>query len=88
MSYLQYVKKDVNQVLFVKYHSKYQNENKLFIFQLSHVADQNYCIITEQHRIMLFASGKEAWKQILNFQVYQITDGSKTQTYAGLKKKS
>ena len=29
MLYLQYVKKDVNEVRFVKYPSKYQNENKV-----------------------------------------------------------
>ena len=71
MSYLQCAKKDVNKVRFVKYSSKYQNENKI-----TDIA---------RERIMFFASGKEAWKQILNFQVYQMTDGTKTRTYAGLK---
>ena len=35
-----------------------------------------------RRQIMLFVSAKKGWKQILNFQVYQITDGTKTQTYA------
>ena len=34
---------------------------------------------------MLLVSGKRAWKQILNFQVRQITDRPKMQTCAGLK---
>ena len=33
---------------------------------------------------MLLVSGKEDRKHILNFQVYQIMDETKTQTYAGL----
>ena len=39
-------------------------------------------------RIMLLVFGKVTWKQILNFEVYQTTDGAKTQTYTGMKKPS
>ena len=71
MLLLQYVKKDMHEVRFVKYPTKYQNENKII-----HIG---------RGQIILFVSGKKAWKQILNFQLYQITDGMKTQTYARLK---
>ena len=39
-------------------------------------------------RIMLLVFGKVTWKQILNFEVYQTTDGAKVQTYAGMKNPS
>ena len=86
MSYLQYAKKDVNKVRFVKYPSKYQNENK--IIDISTIPRYRSVILyynIAKGQIMLFVSGKEAWKQIFNFQVYQIKDGMKMRTYAGLK---
>ena len=86
MLLLHHAKKDVNEGRFVKYPSKYQNENKIIhILTISSCRSELLYHNTGRGRIMLFVSGKEAWKQILNFQVYQITDGTKTKTYAGLK---
>ena len=56
-------------------------KTKLFIFQLFCLAKQYYQIAKE--RFMLHGSGKGVRKQILNFQVWQITDGTNTETYAG-----
>ena len=50
-------------------------KTKLLIFQLFLLADQYYYYIAKG-RIMLLVSGKEALKQMLNFQVHQITDES------------
>ena len=50
-------------------------KTKLLIFQLFPLADQYYYYIAKG-RIMLLVSGKEALKQMLNFQVHQITDES------------
>ena len=86
MLYLQYAKKDVNKVRFAKYSSKYQNENK--INDISTIPRCRSVLLYHniaRGRIMFFVSGKEVWKQILNFQVYQMTDGTKTRTYAGFK---
>ena len=86
MLLLQYAKKDVHEVRFIKYPSKYQNENKIiYILTIPRCGPELLYHNTGRGQIMLFVSGKEGWKQILNFQVYQITDGTKTQTYAGLK---
>ena len=49
---------------------------KLLIFQLFCLADQYYYYIA-RGQIMLLVSGKGAWEQILNFEVYQITDEMK-----------
>ena len=75
--------KGVNELRFVKYYSKYQDKKKLLTFQLFCLADQ-YCYYIARGQL----SGKDAWKQVLNFQVKQITDGTKMQTYAGLKSPS
>ena len=50
-------------------------KTKLLIFQLFPFADQYYYYIAKG-RIILLVSGKEALKQMLNFQVHQITDES------------
>ena len=86
MSHLQYAKKDVNEVRFVKYTSKYQNGNK--IIDISTILRCRSVLLYHniaRGEVMLFVSGKEAWKQILNFQINQIMDGMKTRTYARLK---
>ena len=79
-------KKDMNEVRFIKYPTKYQNANKIIqILTIPCCRSELLNHNIGRGRIMLFVSGKNAWKQILNFQVYQVTDGTKTQTYAGLK---
>ena len=82
----QYAKKDMNEVRFVKYPTKYQNENKIIhILTIPRCRSELQYHDTGRGGIMFLVSGKNARKQILNFQVYQITDGTKTQTCAGLK---
>ena len=78
MLLLQYVKKDMNEFRFVKYPSKYENENNIYILTILRCRSELLYHNIGGGRIMLFVSGKEAWNQILNFQVYQITDGTKT----------
>ena len=60
-------KKDVNEVRFVKYSiiANIRMETKLLIFQLFRLAD----LYIARERILLQVSGKDAWKQVLNFQV-------------------
>ena len=59
MVLLQYAKKDMNEVRFVKYPTKYQNENKII-----HILTIPRCRSELLHhnigrgRIMLFVSGK------------------------------
>ena len=71
MSYLRYAKKDVNEVRFVKCPSKCHNENK--IIDISTIPRCRSVLLyynIARGRVMLFVSVKEAWQQILNFQVY------------------
>ena len=59
-------------------------KTKFLIFQLFRVADQYY-YYTAKWQIMFHVSRKDARKQMLKFQVQLITDGTRTQIYAGLK---
>ena len=62
-------------------------KTKLLIFYLFCLADQYY-YYTAKEKIMFDVYGNVARKQLLNFQVKQITDGTKKRIYAGLKSPS
>ena len=82
-----FTKKDVNEVRFVIYSSKYQNENKiLHISTIPRFQSELLYHNIAKGKIRLLVSGKVDWKQILKFKEYQITGWTKTQTYAGVKK--
>ena len=58
-------KKDVNEVWCVKYYSKCQNGNK--VVDIS--TPLPYSLYIERGRILLQVSGKDAWKQVMNFRL-------------------
>ena len=65
----------MNEVRFVKYRSKYQNENK--IVDISTLPPCRSVLLLHSKRAnYITCVGKEALKQMLNFQVHQITDES------------
>ena len=88
MSYLSYVKKkrDVHEVQFLKYH-KYWNERK--IVDISTLSPCQSVLLLHSNRANYVAC---VWKRSLgaslNYQVYQIMDGMKMRTYAGLNSPS